>query len=104
MEIKVLEKKDYKAWDSFCLESDDAWFWHTSNWLDMSLAYKPELRSVSHSFMVCEKDSILAICPLLVENHGSIKEFSFGGGYGPVPAIVSKFLQYKKEKILTTIF
>jgi len=104
MEIKELTPDKYKEWDSFCLESDEAWFWHTSAWLEMNLNFKLESKPIPESFFVLENNKIVAICPLILEMGEGIKEFSHSGGYGPTPAFANSLTKKFKEKILKFIF
>src|SRR5262249_24554416 len=62
-EIVPLEPSGYADWDRFCRESDDAWFWHTSEWLQYTLDYRPELKPQSQSFALKSEGEIVAVCP-----------------------------------------
>lgn len=104
MEIIKLTLDKYKEWDDFCLYSDDAWFWHTSQWLEYNLDYQPELKSQSKSFMAVDNNKIIAICPLILETHKKIKEFSYGGGYCPTPAFSNNLTKKTKEKVIKFVF
>ncbi len=88
-----LEPGGYAEWDCFCLESDDAWFWHTSEWLQYTLDYRPELKPRSVSFALKSDGRIVGICPLILEQRPwkkrAVAEFSFGGDAGPAPALAS---------------
>ena len=64
MEALPLEKN---KWNEFCLTSSDAWFWHSTYWLEYTLNYIPN--SISLSFMVSENNQILAICPLILKDN-----------------------------------
>ena len=110
MEIIELNKESYQEWDEFCLKSDDAWFWHTSDWLEYSLAYKLEYNSRSLSFLVCDDTGIIGICPLILEEINDagviVKQFSNsgGGGYLPTPAVKCGLTIDRKERVLRSIF
>jgi len=104
MEIINLTENLYKQWDNFCLESDDAWFWHTSSWLKYILNYKPELRPVSKSFMVSKNKNIIAICPLILETNNGVKEFGYGGDYGQVPVFANFLTLKEKQKVEKFVF
>ena len=105
MEIVPLTKNKYQEWDDFCLESPDAWFWHSTSWLEYSLNYRPEFNSTSLSFMVTENKEILAICPLILEIRNGIKEFAFGGEmtWTPAPAFAD-LSPKKREKVINFTF
>jgi len=103
MEINYLQEKDYKKWDDFCQKNDDAWFWHTSSWLEYNLNYKPNLNSENKSFMIFDNQELIAICPLILENNNDIKEFSYGSYYAPLPVFknnLNKTIRKKVEKFV----
>ena len=79
-------------WNGFCQESD-AWFWHTIEWLEYSLAYRPDRTSLS--FMVEENKEILAICPLILSDNEFIMHWS--------PAFASMTAK-KREKVANFVF
>jgi hypothetical protein len=99
MELTTLTPKQYKEWDKFCLESDDAWFWHTSLWLEYTINYRPELQPESKSFIMSLNNKIVGICPLVLETHDTVKEFSFGGAYGPTPALQNGVTKKQRDKM-----
>lgn len=100
--IEKLAKDKLTAWDNFCLASDEAWFWHTSGWLDYTLNYKPELNTRDFSFLVYKQDKIVAIIPLTIEDYeknGRIaREFSFGGYAIPAPALANDLDKIEKDR------
>lgn len=104
MEILNLNNKNSAAWDTFCLESDDAWYLHTYLWQEFILNYNPDLESKSLSFFVEDEKKIVAICPLIVEKKNSVFEFSFGGDYCPRPALSNNLSFKYREKIMKLIF
>jgi hypothetical protein len=112
MEIIPLTKDKYEIWDKFCLESDNAWFWHTTKWLDYCSSYGLEKYSTSNvSFYVIDDFGILAICSLLLEKGQSkddktYYEFSTSGsgGFGIFPALRNDLTGDRKDKILKEIF
>ena len=89
LEVVPLGRDRYADWDSFCLKSSDAWFWHTTQWMEYTLHYRPELNPRSESFFCLHNGRVAAICPLIVENDaaGSMaSEFSYGADAVPAPA------------------
>lgn len=105
MQIVKLTPDKYKAWDQFCLKSDDAWFWHTSNWLEYSLAYDPRNQSKSESFLVLDNDKIIAICPLMLQSgKNTHKWFSFNNEFTPAPCLINDLAPRRAKKILALIF
>lgn len=108
MNIIPLTKDQYEVWDNLCLESDDSWFWHTTDFIDYQLNLRPALESKSMSLMVKEGHDVFCVCPLFLEkkelNHEIINEFSFGGDYCPAPAFKNGLTESRKEKILKFVF
>jgi hypothetical protein len=96
-----------QEWDQFCSQERTAWFWHTTDWLQYTLAYQPALESVSLSFFVTSGTQVVAIAPLLLEkqetNDGVRYELSFGGGPAPAPALSSQLSSEKRAELFTLI-
>jgi Acetyltransferase (GNAT) domain len=95
-------------WDQFCLQSPDAWFWHTSRWLEYTLHYRPELQPRSYSFFCLHAGSVAAVCPLILETYNReadpIREFSYGGDAGPAPGLANTLSERTKKKVLKRAF
>lgn len=106
--IVSLDSSNRKAWDDFCLETSEAWFWHTTKWLDYTLDYRPELAPVSHSFFVIADERIAAICPLVLETacepEGDVRQFSYGGDAVPAPALVDGFSTKTMKAVRGALF
>ena len=102
LQIAALDPSAYPHWDRFCLESSEAWFWHTSHWLEYTLHYRPDLQPRSLSFSVQQNGQVLGICPLIVECYpgaeSSAMEFSYGSDCGPAP-VFADGLHEKTRKI-----
>lgn len=103
MELTSLSDKNKKEWDNFCLKSDDAWFWHTSDWISYTLDYDPEIESENLSFFVEDRGVLKAICPLILEKR-DVNNFAFGGNYTPMPSFLNDLDESEKEKIQKKIF
>ncbi len=104
MEIISFNDTERNLWDNFCLESDDAWFWHTIDWMNYVLEYEPDYRPQQLSFFIKNDNKIVAICPLILETHGNIKKFGFSGFAGPMPALANGLTVKMKDKIYDFIF
>lgn len=106
--ITFLDSNNRRAWDDFCLHSSEAWFWHTTQWLDYTLAYRPELTPVSHSFFVSVGENISAICPLVLETSreagGEARQFSYGGDAVPAPAFADGLSANAKKAARKALF
>ncbi len=105
LRIVKLTKDKYQDWNRFCLESDQAWFLHTADWLEYSLNYRPELKTKNLSFFIYWKDKIMAIAPLALETYqDGRKEFSLGGGEILSPVLANELNSKQKEEFLEFIF
>lgn len=105
----TLTPERYKEWDEFCLQSGDAWFWHTTGWLRYTLAYKPELATRDLSVLICDgNDRIKAIVPLTLETKSlggrGIREFSSGEEPIPGPAYANSLSAPDKELVEKFVF
>jgi hypothetical protein len=93
----------YETWDSFCAESEEAWFWHTTKWLDYNLAYRPALNAISYSFLVYDNAKLVAICPIIVQNASvddpGVRMISYPSGHGMTPALASRLQRSDKRRI-----
>jgi hypothetical protein len=103
-----LSPDGYSEWDRFCERSSEAWFWHTSQWLEYTLHYRPELQPRCHSFLCLHEGSVAAICPLIAENRArgteSVREFSSGGDAGPAPAIADSLSDKMRRRVLQGVY
>jgi hypothetical protein len=108
LRIVPLSSESYPDWDRFCQQSDDAWFWHTTQWLKYTLHYRPELRPRSQSFLCLDDTQILAVCPLIHETHqteaSEIGEFSYGSDAGPAPAFANALPERTKKAAMKAVF
>ena len=106
--IVPLTPDRYAEWDEFCLQSPDAWFWHTSQWLEYTLHYRPELQPHSHSFFCLHAGSVAAACPLILETYNregeSVREFSYGGDSVPSPALADTLSEQTKKRVRKRAF
>jgi len=107
MEIKALTPDSNNDWDNFCQESDDAWFWHTSDWINFIFEYQLNSEAKNLSFSIQEKGKILAIIPLILEvkkiENNSISGFYFSDWATPLPALSNNLSSSDKEKVYQII-
>ncbi|HUK25568.1 MAG TPA: GNAT family N-acetyltransferase [Terriglobales bacterium] len=109
MEVVSLAPQHYAEWDRFCEASDEAWFWHSTRWLEYSLHYRPDLHPRSQSFFCRQDGQWLAIVPLIVEDRCDIggraaAEFSFGADCGPVPAFANEVSSQTRKALEQAVF
>ncbi|MFH1428067.1 MAG: GNAT family N-acetyltransferase [Patescibacteria group bacterium] len=104
MNIVKLTEEKFIDWNKFCLESNDAWFWHRADWIQYILNYNPKFKLENLSFLVYNGDKIAAIVPLILANNEGRKEFTYGGWPIQYPAFSNKLSNEKKEEMSKLIF
>ena len=102
LEIQPLDDRG-DAWNSFAKQSEDAWFWHTTHWMEYTQEYSADRFIANSSFTIVENETILAICPLVterdvLEERGN--KFSYSGGPIPFPATRNDLSPAKKQQVL----
>ena len=93
-----------ERWDEFCLDSNDAWFRHTSASLKFCLSLNG--LNKNFSFALVEGDKILAVAPVIrqpISGEDGLFEFTMGGDPIPLPALNNELVGSRREKILKTI-
>lgn len=73
-------------WHTLVCSSDDAWFWHTTEWLTFVKALGVEFFVDDLSFLVVLDGEVIAVCPLIVELRQGYRRFSYLGEFIPGPA------------------
>lgn len=108
VEIMPLTKEFYNEWDKFCERNEEAWFWHTTSWIDYCLKSRFDTVVYNRSFSIVENNNIIAIVPLLIEertiNSKTMKEISFSGGNTPLFVIDKGIIGKKYTDLLTEIW
>lgn len=94
-----------KTWDAIVQQSDDAWLFHSYDFLvnvvEKAWEYAP------HHFLVKQRDTFVAICPFFVlDNKRRIGKSIFGiSCFGPGgPAIINGLTPEQRKKIFYFIF
>ncbi|MFA5173408.1 MAG: hypothetical protein WC435_03375 [Candidatus Paceibacterota bacterium] len=107
MQIIPFSNTEEKKWNSFCLQSNDAWFWHTSDWINFIFKYQLDSEAKNFSFSIQKNGKILAVIPLILEIKKSendlINGFYFSSWATPMPALSNNILSSDKEKIYQII-
>jgi len=112
MDIVRLDQSSKADWDLFCLNHDEAWFYHTTKYTDYCVSYGAQkFGTTDLSFFVQDGKKIVAICPLLLEKKSDrdgipYTEFSTAGsgGYGITPALANDMETERHERILKCIY
>lgn len=99
------ERSD-ERWNAFVEQSDDAWFWHTTDWMEYAEEYTRRRFIANRSFLITENDEWLAACPLLVEHAEAEEEeppynqFAFSGSPVPFPAMRRDLSPERRERVI----
>lgn len=108
MRLVPLAPAGYAAWDAFCAASPDAWFWHTSHWLEYQLAWADTLGSRSRAFVVEEDGQVLAAVPLMVVEHRGapfpLTEVSLSSEPCWAPALAAGLPERRRHEVLRRVF
>jgi len=111
MEIVPFSKKHDEKWDKFCLKNDNAWLWHTTLLMELSLYRLLDGQSVNCSFFVENNDEILAAVPLTIDGLKRNTEMSeraiemnYGGLMVPAPIVSEELKRERKDKVLKMVF
>src|SRR5215813_12074873 len=106
--VVSLDASQSEIWDDFCRRNDDAWFWHTTKWLDYTLDYRPELSPRSHSFLFLVNGKPAAICPLVLETSvdtgHAVRQFSFGGDAVPAPVFADELSEKLRKSVKKSVY
>lgn len=68
MEIAQISDISHATWDQFCDASDDAWFWHTTAWINYIQEFAGDHLIAPTSFAVQEGGRLLAVAPCFALN------------------------------------
>ena len=108
LDIVPLAPELYGVWDQRCLESPEAWFWHTSGFHEYHLKFKPEFKPAQHSFLVMENKEAAAGCMLFAEETagptGAITQLSFSGQPVWAPFVSPRVGPVRRREITAAIF
>jgi hypothetical protein len=86
MEIERLTENNKDEWNTFCLQSNDAWFRHTTYWMDYIMCCRFDSNSKNHSFLVRQNKEIVAVVPLISQYCYASREINEFANYDtPTP-------------------
>lgn len=100
LRILPLTVEGYQGWDAFAHASADAWFWHTSAWMEFAKALAPQRFVNNLSFSILDGADVCAICPALVEEHEGARSFSYAGGPIPFPAFDNRIATARRAEAI----
>ena len=98
------------AWDNFALQSDDGWFWHTTQYMAYAEQCSSDKFVANPSFTVMDGREVLAICPVMIHlspRADGVRQFSFGGTAAlptpiPFPAMRNGFSEDSRQRVLAS--
>jgi hypothetical protein len=104
MEIIPYRIESKEVWDSFCMNHQGSWFWHTTTWMEYTMNSSLSALKENLSFFVKKKDIVLAIVPLIKEENDSVVTLSYNGGPLPAPLIRSGLSEKANKAVEAIVF
>ena len=93
-----------QEWDAVCEQSPGAWFTHTSGWIDYTANMRLQDQSENLSYAVAHGRRLLAVVPLIKENHQGRRHISYAGFNTPYPALLGSLVDAERKTIEKFIF
>ena len=106
MEFEPLTTENEKEWNNFCLQSNSAWFRHTTYWMKYIMDCREDSNSKNLSFMVKQNGKIIAVVPLISQYIYSDKENDEFANYDtpvPIMAIKNDNVDIVREKVFEEV-
>ncbi len=104
MEIIPFRMESKEDWDSFCMNHQGSWFWHTTTWMEYTMNSSLSACKENLSFFVKKKEQILAIVPLIKEKNDNVVTLSYSGGPLPAPLVRAGLSEKENKAVETAIF
>lgn len=102
-----LDKNMENLWNDFCLNSDTAWFRHTTWFLEYALNCRFDKKSKNLAFMVYQDNIPVAAVPLIMQtisDEPEILEFALGDTNIPFPAFTGTLSSDNRKNFTKIIF
>jgi len=77
---------ELETWNRVITQSEDAWFWHSTDWLAFVKAVGAEAFVEDLSFLIYNGREVVAICPVILEERDGYRRFTYLGEFLPFPA------------------
>ncbi len=106
MKVQPYGPEFAQVWNQFCDVQENAWFWHTTGWMEYCLDCRFGVQSENMSFLLFDDDghTVLAIAPLMKETLFNTSEFTYGGAPTPAPVVNSSQGEKKKSQVKQFLF
>ncbi|MFC1510861.1 hypothetical protein ACFL5U_00535 [Candidatus Margulisiibacteriota bacterium] len=106
--IEELKNENKVDWNNFCFLCNNAWYWHTVEFMEFIVASASSLVQ-NKSFLVYDNGVVVAVVPLLVFEKERIegfpaKEIVYAGWATPYPAISSDLAGEETERLTRLVF
>ena len=88
MRIVPLTAETTAVWNAIAASSAESWFWHTPAWLAFVKAIGASSFVDDLSSLIYVDREPVAICPVILEERGGYRRFSYLGEFLPCPAFV----------------
>jgi lipid II:glycine glycyltransferase (peptidoglycan interpeptide bridge formation enzyme) len=86
-------------WDAACEQSPGSWFTHTSGWIEYTASMRLQEKSENLSFAVTDGRRLMALVPLVKENHQGRKHISYAGFNTPYPAFLGSLGEAERKAL-----
>ena len=86
-------------WDAACEQSPGAWFTHTSGWIEYTANMRLQEKSENLSFAITDGRRLMALVPLVKENHQEYKHISYAGFNTPFPAFLGSLGEAERKAL-----
>ncbi|HXG54329.1 MAG TPA: GNAT family N-acetyltransferase [Vicinamibacterales bacterium] len=100
--MNILPLTDERAddWHAIAAASPDAWFWHTPDWLAFVKAVGAQYFVEDLSALIYVNREPLAICPVILEERGGYRRFTYLGEFLPFPAFRPGVIESVRAKAI----
>ncbi len=99
MSIISFEQIGCERWDAFCASSKNAWFRHTSTFIEFARTLAKGSENLSFA-VVNTSENIIALFPLVMQTTERGKEFAMGGTPTPFPVFAGDSTHEERVKAL----
>lgn len=100
MHYVPLTSNESNNWHCTVMQSDDAWFWHSPDWLEFVKAVGAGSLVEDLSFLIYNDRDVVAICPVILEERDGYRRFSYLGEFIPFPAFRQGITPYLRLKAI----
>jgi hypothetical protein len=100
MNIVRLERQTIGAWNEIAAEAAEGWFWHTPEWLEFVKAVGASSFLDDLSSLIVLDQRPIAVCPVILEERGGYRRFSYFGEFVPFPAFRAGISESTRDRAI----